>query len=226
MLREHYRVMEQYPLLLARYAELVVCDDASDAPAFHPTAACRVDVRVFRIDPPHVPWSHRCATNIAARHARGEWLLLTDIDHLLTPGAAMALVGSLDVLDSSKVYTLERRSTQGTHNPKRHPDTWLIHRDAWRRMGGWDERYRGFYGQNARHWERVRHWFGEPVPLQIELTEYTRADVPDASSPPEAYGDRITHKRQLHMLRRQFTRAGTLFASHQLTVPYREISPC
>lgn len=226
MLREHYSVMLRYSFLLASRVELVVCDDASDAPAFHPVAECPVDVRVFRIDPPHVPWSHRCATNIAAHHARGDWLLLTDIDHVLTPAAATALVGFLDVLDPGTVYLLERRSLQGTPNPKRHPDTWLIHRDAWRRMGGWDERYRGYYGQNARHWERVRHWFGEPVPLPVELTEYTRKDILDASSPPEAYGDRLTHKTQLHQLRREFRAAGTLFASHQLTVPYTEIEPC
>lgn len=217
---DHFR---NIPKWVADAIEVVVCDDASDKPARHDPRA-QVDTRVFRIRPPHIAWSHRCATNIAAHHATGDWLLLTDIDHIVENKTLQHLVAALDTYDTERVYTFRRRDRGGNYI-KPHPDTWLIHRDMWARIGGWDERYRGLYGQNARIWERVRKHAGEPFPLPFDLVLYTRDIVPDASSPPEMYDSRADDKTEIHRLRRQFKRAGTFFESHQLTAPYDEVMP-
>lgn len=218
--QDHYR---NIPKWVADEIEVVVCDDASDKPARHDMKA-RVDTRIFRIDPPHVQWSHRCATNICAHHATGEWLLLTDIDHVIENKTLQYLVVGLSAFDPDKVYTFRRRNWVGQY-VKPHPDTWLIHRSMWKKIGGWDERYRGLYGQNARIWDRVRHHAGEPVPTLYDVVLYTRDIVPDASSPPEMYDNRPADKTEIDRLRREFRRAGTYFDSHQLTVPYSEVMP-
>jgi hypothetical protein len=221
------RQFEHYyspPRWVRESLELIVCDDASNTPAkFDPT--CPVTTRIFRIDPPHVAWSHRCATNIAAHYARGEWLLLTDIDHLVDYRALQHLVVDVLSYDPEKVYTFRRRNSAGEY-VKPHPDSWLIHRDMWQRIGGWDERYRGLYGQNARIWDRVRRFAGEPIPLPFDLITYDRRDVPDANSDLSMYRTRVADKQKIHELQRTFKRDGTYFDSHQLTVPHDEVKPC
>jgi len=213
----HQRVeWARLPQWVEKSIEIVLVDDASETPIKSEGE------RVFRIDPPHVPWSHRCATNIAAHEARGDWLLLTDIDHVVPNETLQELIGMTRCFDKQLVYYFSRRDARG-RPIKHHPDSWLFHRDTWARIGGWDERYRGLYGQNARHWDRVRHFCGEPVLLPLELVLIESAQIADASSPADYYKERAEQKVQIHALRRQFRNDGTYFASHQLTVPYRAI---
>lgn len=217
MLSHQYAEWRRLPLWVARETEAVICDDASVNEAFYPYQYDGPRVRIFRIPPPHVKWSHRCATNIAVRHAAYEWLLLTDIDHVVPSETLQTLIGAK--LRHDQVYTFARRNTRGAAI-KPHPDSWLIHRTMWTKLGGWDERYRGYYGQNADIWRRVRNFAGEPVPLPLDLIHYTRDDIPDASSPPDYRENKHPDKAAIMVLRKQFRRAGTFFDSHQMTVPY------
>ncbi len=211
---------------LAELVEVVICDDASPEPIrpFNFSADDDPRVRLFRIEPPHIRWSHRCATNVAASHARGEWLLITDIDHVVPVGTWMLLAAmhADGRLREGVVYTFERENADGTPY-KPHPDSWLIHRKMWEQMGGYDTRYRGLYGQNQPFKERVAaHARVQSLPLH--LIRYSRGDVADASM-PEEFGRKCEADRQgIAKLRSQFLADGTFLKPGEV-VPHVQVYP-
>ena len=220
MLIEHYGVMCELPPYVRDNVEYLICDDSSDTPPAFPELD-NVRVRLFRIPPPHVPWSHRCASNIAAHHAAGRYLILTDIDHVID-AAAWAALFSIDWFAEDKVYTFKRRNTDGAEY-KPHPDSWLMSRAMWERIGGYDTRYRGHYGQNYAFIERIRQHCRKPEELGVYLTRYSREDILDAS-------ERVLPRKSdearaaVASLRRQFQRDGS-FLEHGEIVPHLELKP-
>lgn len=204
--------------------ELVVCDDASTEAAHAPRRSIgqHISVQILRIPPPHVPWSHRVASNIAAKEARAEWLLMTDMDHVVTQRAWSGLFDRYHRLDRDRVYTFSRINMDGS-SYKAHPDSWLIHRRAWEKIGGYDERYRGHYGQNYPFIARVQHYF--PVEgLPFPLMRVSRDDIPDASErelerkSPEA-------KAAIAAIRQRALTDGTFFKDTRGSVEYERVYP-
>lgn len=205
--------------------EFVVCDDASDVPAHAPKLGVNFALKIFRLRGAHVPWSHRVCSNIAAREACAPWLLISDIDHLVTGSVWRSLLTAK--LDPLCVYTFGRENTDGSFKPT-HPDSWLMHRDMWERINGYDERYRGLYGQNAGMIDRVFKHAGQTIQLPFNLIRVDRAEIPDASTPQ----DLPNHTRKspevraaMAKLREKFRNDGTYFDRHALTVPYRRVFP-
>lgn len=211
---------------MARGIELVICDDAStermpNPPfvecGFYPT------VRRFRIPPPHVPWSHRVATNIAAHNARGKWLLITDIDHVVPVRTWRWLMDpDRPKLSTAKAYHFERINADGSEY-KPHPDTWLFHVSLWEQIKGYDERYRGHYGQNYPFIQRVKR-YAPTVVLPVPVIRYSRDDIPDAS---ERVLTRKTEeaKREIARLRREFIADGTFLKDTRGSATYERVEP-
>jgi len=209
MLRAHVRETWNIPVGQADRIEYVICDDASRVPIAPPVGLC-TRMSLFRIPPPHIRWSHRCATNVAASHARGEWLLVTDIDHVMHARGWQRLftLRHKGELKYDVVYTFERENVDGSAK-KSHPDSWLISRRMWDIIGGYDTRYRGHYGQNAAFQDRVTNHAAEVVRLPITLTRYGREDIADASMPEEFGRKSDVDRAAVGAMRRQFREAGT-----------------
>lgn len=214
MLAKHYEAFRAWPEDVKRAVEIVICDDASDEPTFPYTypygAVVLPSVRRFRIPPPHIPWSHRVATNVAAHEARGYWLVVTDIDHVVPLETWRYLMDDgRPTLRTDTAYRFERRNADGTPY-KSHPDSWLFHVSLWAQIKGYDERYRGHYGQNMPFIERVAH-YAPTETLPVPLIRFSRDDIPDASErvltrkSPEA-------RRAIADLRSKFKREGTFYA--------------
>lgn len=213
MLARHVYNCEGLPDYLREAVEVVVCDDASDTPIRPPGGFSTCRLQLFRIPPPHVRWSHRCATNVAAHNARGEWLLITDIDHVVPTVTWKQLAARYrsGELRADMVYNFRRHNTDGSEY-KPHPDSWLIHRSMWRKIGGYDTRYRGHYGQNAAFQDRVAHHAGQVHTLYESLTRITRDDIADASMPVE-FGRKDPKDRVIiGGLRAKFRSNGTYYA--------------
>lgn len=224
MLAEHALTSERLPPRLAEMVEYVICDDASPEPIEEPNHF-GTKLSLYRIEPPHVRWSHRCATNIAAHHARGEWLLVTDMDHLVPSGTWRILerLHAANALNPEKVYTFQRHNADGTPY-KPHPDSWLISRRMWEKIGGYDQRMRGHYGQNSAFMDRVRHHAGDTVALLASLTRYTREDIADASM-PTGFGRKSNDDRNaIAKLRREYDAAGTYW-DRQPVIPHVKVYP-
>jgi len=122
------------------------------------------------------PWSQPCARNFGASKARGDYLLFTDIDHILSKEAILA-AAEIGVMITSEDYdkmifprhwgvlTKEGDIDQskqilfdyGLQLPVEvmrerglhggcHPNTFSIKADIFWRLDGYDERYCGRYG--------------------------------------------------------------------------------
>lgn len=225
MFARHCAELAAMSLDVRKRIEFVVCDDASDVPAKAPHLGVNFAMRIYRLKGDHVPWSHRVCSNVAAHEAAAPWLLISDIDHLVTEGVWRALLTAK--LDPLRVYTFGRENMDGSFKLP-HPDSWLMHRDVWNRLGGYDERYRGLYGQNSGMIDRVARHAGQTIQLPLNLVRVDRAEIPDASTPNGLAGHvRKSPETRAAMveMRSGFKRDGTYFDRHALTVPYKRVFP-
>lgn len=190
MLAKQYEMLVAYPAQLKKQLEFVVVDDGS--PRWPAAEVKRPDglpkLRLFRILV-DVRWNQDAAHNIGVHESRHPWLLVTDIDHLV-PAATMArlCIG----LHGSYVYTFARISAPDMAPYKPHPNSWSMHRAMWKKIGGYDERFAGYYGTDADFRRRVLRTT-QIVPLPEILIRVPREVIPDASTTTYARREPFDH---------------------------------
>jgi hypothetical protein len=132
-----------------------------------------------------VRWNQDAARNIAAEHAAHEWLLLTDIDHLVPEETFRRLM--FGKMDRKKAYRFNRVDYPNLWPYKPHPNSWAISRPLWAEIGGYDERFAGFYGSDGPFRASVaRH--ARLAQLPEVLIRVPREQVEDASTPEHVWG--------------------------------------
>jgi hypothetical protein len=180
MLAEQFERIRALPAdLRDRLCVIAVDDGSPHSEAQGEEIGCPLSI--FRIDI-DVRWNQDAARNIAARHADTQWLLLTDIDHVVPRGTWERIL--LKKLDKSAVYRFSRETLHpdGTITPyKPHPNSWLMTRTMYETIGGYDERFAGYYGTDADFRNRVN--LTAPVMMLDEtLIRVPRETIPDAST--------------------------------------------
>lgn len=172
------------PKMLARQAaewkgypggiEIVVVDDGSRIPA--QAEGCSI----YRVTE-DIPWHQDGARNLGAHVATGEWLLFLDIDHVLPAEAAPALQGRLRGLRHGAAFRPARRLASAAHGLNPAANIWLVRREDFWRVGGYDERLCGSYGTDLEFRPRLcRHLKVLPAPVTLDV--YTRDVIPDAAT--------------------------------------------
>jgi hypothetical protein len=149
---EHLR---RLPEDIAPYLKVIVVDDGSPTKPLVLPADLPCAIRGFRIER-DVPWNWLAARNIGAHHAGG-WLLLTDMDHEVPMATLRAAIWSQH--DESVIYAFSRREYTG-ESLAPHSASFLMHRDLFWRIGGYDERLSGHYGTDG-DWRRRCAAFAE-----------------------------------------------------------------
>ncbi len=182
MLREQQRVWRAYPDELKACFHAIVTDDGSPTrpakPHVEETGIASFILNRTLVD---VRWNWLFGRNLGVSQAPTEWVLLTDIDHVLP-------VETLDVLTAAKfdprlVYRLSRVDAPNRTPYKPHPNTWFLTKAMFEKIGGYDERFSGFYGSDADFRERViQATGGKLVMLPDALIRYPREVIPDAST--------------------------------------------
>ena len=171
-----------------RFKVVLVDDGSQNAPA---AAVARPDglpeLEIYRVLEDR-PWHQHGARNLGAHVAPEGWLLLTDMDHVLTEDAASMLFNRIDKgLDHRKAYMLDRVEadtglpTMKDGNPKPHPNSFVMTRKLYWKIGGYDEDWCGHYGTDAFFRKRVFR-IAPRGHLNIPLVRYWRDIVPDAST--------------------------------------------
>lgn len=139
-----------YPEELKAYVSAIVVDDGSPEPA-QLSAELPFPIRLFRIEV-DVRWNWLAARNIGAYHAPEGWLLLTDMDHVVPAETLRAIVYGEH--DNSAVYAFSRRECTGEKiNP--HSASFLMTREMFWKIGGYDERLSGYYGSDGYYRRRL-----------------------------------------------------------------------
>lgn len=181
MFREQQRVWAKYsPELRSRLHVIVVDDGSPTSPALPHVVDCGLaSFRLFRtgVD---VRWNWLFCRNLGVSKATTDWVFMTDIDHVMpakTLGALLTMP-----LDASKAYRMSRVDAPN-HTPyKPHPNTWFLTTDLFYRIGGYDERFSGYYGTDGEFRSRVAATASEIVILPKVMIRYPREVIADAST--------------------------------------------
>jgi len=152
---------------------IIVVDDGSPVPALLPVDL-PFRLRLFRIEV-DVRWNWLAARNIGAYHADEGWLLLTDMDHVVPERTLQSLIWSYP--DPSVVYLFSRREHTGAPvHP--HSASYLMTREMFWRIGGYDEALSGYYGTDGEFRRRV----ARRAPLHLLQEELIRYEYVDDAS--------------------------------------------
>jgi hypothetical protein len=189
MLSLQYEGWAAWPDEIKSRLEVVIVDDGSpEGHAFDvPRPQGLPALSIYRVLEDR-PWHQHAARNLGADVADSQWLLLTDMDHVLKRDAAEALFKRLARLDTKAIYTLARVEadtglpTMHEGREKPHPNSFVVTKETYWLIGGYDEAYCGIYGTDslfkARAYTRATRQHLDKVPL----TRYWRDIVPDAST--------------------------------------------
>jgi len=142
--------------------EIIIMDDGSPKPlsAIVETFASACNVRVIGTGDTR-PWSQPCARNAGAKCAKADYILFTDIDHIISvealvtarmfSGDMMKFPREFAVIDEKgnltqdlctlKKYGLRRKIKTGPHF-----NTFVIKKELFEALNGYDESYCGKYG--------------------------------------------------------------------------------
>ena len=176
---EHVRAWSGYPPELQACLHVIMVDDGSPIYPLRPFTAPIASIRCYRILK-DVRWNWLACRNLGVSEATTDWVLLTDIDHVLSVEAArFCMDGSLE---RSTVYRFSRVDAPHLTPYKAHPNTWFLTRKMFDAIGGYDERFSGYYGTDAEFRERVERAASQIVMRPEALIRYPREVIPDAST--------------------------------------------
>lgn len=163
------------PPHLAMMLSFIVVDDGSPE---HPAEVILREqpfpLRLFRIDV-DVRWNWLAARNIGFHHAADGWCVVTDMDHIIPSDVFETIIyGDLDV---GTIYRFRRREHTGISiHP--HPNSWLMTREMYWRVGGYDETMSGYYGTDGDYRRRCV----KAAPIRILTDELERHEYQGDSS--------------------------------------------
>jgi len=177
--------------------ELVLVDDGSDPPLKFTPGIENFSI-LYTND--KRPWTQGLARNIGARYARGEYLLFTDIDHIITKEVINAVLkydgykmvfpryfGIFDrngniLSDASTILKFgldpdryKRRGLSGGH----HGNTYAIRRDIFFELGGYDPRFcTQKFHMGGNYMSEERDFNRKCALLRSRDTNYTEVEGP------------------------------------------------
>ena len=183
MLAAQQAAWECWPDAVKRQVEVIVVDDASPGtPATIRETGVQTSLYRIEVD---VAWNWLQARNIGAHHARGEWLILTDIDHMVPLETVTQLLAGIQQrrwASEEEFYTFARADAPDLRPYKPHLDSFFMARRFFWDVGGYDEDYAGHYGTASR-WRKRCLAKGRMVHLpELRLIRYPREVVADAST--------------------------------------------
>jgi hypothetical protein len=180
MLAEQHRLWAMWPQDVKDLVEVIITDDCSPRwPATITDVGLRM--RLFRITK-DIPWNWLECRNIGAHHAYHPWLLLTDMDHVVQSDAVQRIRDGISGgwINHEMFYTFDRVDAPTFQPYKFHPDSYLMTRNFFWQVGGYDEHYAGNYGTSGV-WRRSCLSTGEKGHLpNIKLVRYPGDYLPDA----------------------------------------------
>lgn len=170
------------PWSLRQHLLVIVVDDGS--PKAHAVDVVKswtklphpyvVTPRLFRVDV-DVRWNWLAARNIGAKHAVNGWLLMSDMDHVVTEKSLRDVV--FGEHDPNFIYRFSRKEHTG-ESIHPHPNSWLMTRDMFWKVGGYDEALSGYYGTDSEYRRRC----AATAPIRILTTTLVRHEYVGDSS--------------------------------------------
>lgn len=179
MLLEQYRYVCALPDELREQVHVMVVDDGSPQWPAKPGDVGGASLQIYRIEQ-DIRWNQDAARNIGVRHSETEWVLMTDLDHLVPEYTWREVIKR--VHDPKTAYTFRRVSAPGLEGYKPHPNSWLMTRTIFNQVGGYDERFAGYYGTDGDFRNRMADEGVVVRELKQVIIRVPRQVIPDAST--------------------------------------------
>lgn len=230
MLEHHYNHWKSPAFdRLRDWFDVVIVDDGSPGtPAATVDRPTGLPVTIYRVLIDRL-WHQHAARNIGAHHAKGPWLFMTDMDHMLPAGSMRRIIG---IKNANAAYTFHRldalddgfnpRTIPKLKNGQPHPhvNTFLIRKDRYWEIGGYDEDYCGFYGTDGHFRKRMWHVLTRVHLDGVPVVRYPREIIPDSSVPgdvPRKEGRPPNFRKVIADKKKQ---QGTAGVPKTLSMPY------
>lgn len=187
MLREQAWKWLRLSALVRQALHVVIVDDGS--PKDHAELALEpgmwatlsaglASVQLWRMGV-DVRWNQDACRNVGVRESKSQWLVLTDMDHVVPDSTWRRLMEYK--LNKHAVYRFARVTAPELKPYKSHPNSWAMTRNAFWTGGGYDEALAGHYGTDGDFLVRMRAKH-EVIQLGEELIRYPRDVIADAST--------------------------------------------
>lgn len=196
------QVMEWNKYLFTDGFNIIVVDDGSPEAAEsiireHASETLLQHLQLYRIHE-DIPWNRGGARNLGAKMAKTNWIMQIDIDHMLDRRIQCDLAKYVAALPADAWFRFSRfrygradetrkkdRIPDAQEHGQIHPhgDSYLCTRDAYWKVGGYDEDYSGCLGGGSPFLLQMKQLLGEAeiLPPRYSLTVFTRDKVKDAS---------------------------------------------
>jgi hypothetical protein len=121
MLARHYEHFRKMPHEVSKRMAVIIVDDGSpNYPAWGEYIGMKLSV--YRVGV-NVRWNQDACRNIGVHHTETQWVLLTDMDHMLPVKTAEYLVNNK--FDGRIAYKFTRVSEPDMSFYKSHPNSWF-----------------------------------------------------------------------------------------------------
>lgn len=147
MLAHQLATIDAYPEAVRERLSLIVVDDHGDPPV-RPwdvkTFETLIKKSLFRVDD-DIPWNQMGARNLAMEHAEG-WCLMIDPDMVFSAEMMGRMLAAQEPLQRGQVVKYGLKHKKSGQLDMASPNTYMIHRDDFFAVGGYDEDYAGNKG--------------------------------------------------------------------------------
>lgn len=189
MLKKQLEIFNAYPKDIRKRLELIVVDDGSGLGKRAEEAIQDLGLkwegysfRLYRILT-DLRWNWLQARNLGAKEAGNDWLLLTDIDHIILNKTMVKIIET--EFDNRYFYTFPRVNWVDNSEYKPHPNSYLMSKKLYWKIGGYDETFAGHYGTDGAYRRRCEENAEHAFLTGRPLARVDRQDIPDASTKPE-----------------------------------------
>jgi len=152
MLRHQLETILSYSDVVKSQLDVTIIDDGSPRNPAKIDLKTGIKIRLFRtkVD---VPWNQDFCRNLGVVHARTPWVLLTDMDHVVPQETFENLIRN--EFKTFVAYKFSRRNAPNLDAYKPHPNSWFMTRELYQSIGGYDERFAGWYGTDGDFRNRI-----------------------------------------------------------------------
>lgn len=228
MFRRQLEEWGAYPDSLKSRIEFIVTDDCSPKGRIDECIGDipkGINTRIFRLLK-KVPWNWLACRNIGAKYACGKWILMTDMDHMIGRDYIQYLMdGILPNINGNNVYLFTRVSAPEMTEYKPHDDSFLMTKEMFWRIGGYDEYLSGNYGTAGRFRLRAMTTCKHMKRLELPLIRFDRDLIPDASTTdfPRKLPNQ-EHQKAIRAIELKKELRGRKNKIKTLSFPFQEIS--